>query len=165
MWNSKTLKIQRMFQNCFKISKVLCNQKSGGPESLQPIHYCMWTLPSMLNKSIPHLLTPSLSKLELSPCSLTDPLQLEDRQTQPHSTLRNTHFWSCIPTHVHQRKCLYLIHKLYTLRKHRHVSSTQVLAEIKESDHSWSSCSFSTPSILLQHELNYLSDAAEDLKT
>jgi hypothetical protein len=138
--------------------------KSEGLEILQPIHYFMWTLPSMVNKSIPHLLTPSFSKLELSSYSLTDSLQFEDRQTQPHNTLRNTHFWSCLPTHVHQRKCLYLIHRLYTFRKHMHVPSTRVLAKTKESDHSWSSCSFSTSSILLQHELNYLSDATEDLK-
>jgi hypothetical protein len=47
---------------------------------------------------------------------------------------------------------------IYTLRQHKYFPSTQN----NRSDRSWSSCSSSTSSILLQHELSYPSDAAEN---
>ncbi len=56
---------------------------------------------------------------------------------------------------MHQ-SALHFIHKVYT-----YSDSTSMSPQNNESDRSWSSCSSSTSSILLQLELGYLSDAAE----
>ncbi len=50
-----------------------------------------------------------------------------------------------------------------SFRRYVHTSTAQACPfKNHESDHSWSSCSSSTSSILLQLELSYLLDAAED---
>ncbi len=52
-----------------------------------------------------------------------------------------------------------------SFRRYVHTSTAQACPfKNHESDRSWSSCSSSTSSILLQLELSYLSDAAEDQK-
>jgi len=60
-------------------------------------------------------------------------------------------------SHTPASNALHFIQKVYT-----YSDSTSMSPQNNKSDRSWSSCSFSTSSILLQLELSYLSDAAED---
>ncbi len=144
---------------------TLCNKKRRVQKSYSP---CTRDhRPSQLRrcKSISHLQTSILSRFGLSSCSLTV-LFGNWRPTNPatqHSTQHT--FLVVTPTQIHQRKSSCFIHRSYIHPDSTGiVFPTQILQQKRESDSSSSPCSLSSSPRLLQHELNYLSDAAEDHK-
>ncbi len=100
-----------------------------------------------------------LFPLRLKPThSLTaDLFVFEDLQTIKHMTGHNTAH--NVFSHICIKTTLHFIHKVYT-----YSDSTSMSLQKHESDRFWSSDFSSTSSILLQLELSYLSDAAEDQK-
>jgi hypothetical protein len=88
-------------------------------------------------------------------CLTADLFVFEDLQTikhlTGHSTAHNVFSHICIKTALH------FIHKVYT-----YSDSTSMSLQKHESDRFWSSDFSSTSSILLQLELSYLTNAAED---